>query len=146
MLKNAFKILFKSVFVAISLLLIFIAFYLYNNELYLFEAKFIWPSSKFTVEHFKQGSTLERASMAADLISSKNFIGLRCESIPIALGPRTGDYYVSDSNHTYKLTEKSSANWILTFVCSDKGIVEQVIIRKSCCSMTRKLINWGLDL
>ena len=120
--------------------LIFLAYYCYNNRLFLVEAEFLWDSKKFNETDFRNGTSNTRASMVTDLIRSKKFIGVKCESITESLGEETGDYYQSDSNSTYKLTENPSANWILTFICGDSGKVEKVFIRKSCCSASQKLL------
>lgn len=128
--------------IVVSTSVMFLGYYQYNNRLFLFEAEFLWGSKKFNETEFHNGSSAVRASMAADLIRSKKFIGERCTTIPEILGEETGDYYHSDSNSTYKLSEKQSANWILTFTCGESGKVEKVFIRKSCCSISQKLIFW----
>ena len=124
---------------------IFFGYYQYNNRLFLLEAEVLWGSKKFNETEFHNGSSATRASMATDLIRSKKFIGERCDSIPEILGEETGDYYHSDSNSTYKLSENQSANWILTFICGESGSVEKVFIRKSCCSISQKLLYWGIE-
>lgn len=83
--------------------------------------------------------------MAANLIEEKKLIGAECEKIPELLGQPTGDYYHQDGNRTYRLTERESANWILTFIC-DNGKVENVFIRKSCCSISQNILLSLLDL
>lgn len=123
----------------------FLAYYQYNNRLFLLEAEILWGSTKLNEMEFRTGSSATRASMAVDLIRSEKFIGERCDFIPNVLGEETGDYYHSDSNSTYKLSEKQSANWILTFICGESGSIEKVIIRKSCCSTSQKLFHWGLE-
>ncbi|MGE0633516.1 MAG: hypothetical protein AB7O96_13975 [Pseudobdellovibrionaceae bacterium] len=125
---------------------VFLAFYQYNNRLFLFEAEILWGSKQFNEIEFHGGSPATRASMTADLIRSKKFIGERCDSIPEVLGEETGDYYHSDSNSTYKLSEKQSANWILTFICGESGNIEKIIIRKSCCSTSQMLLHWGFEV
>lgn len=125
--------------------LIFLAFYQYNNRLFLFEAEILWDSKQFNELEFHSGSPATRASMTADLIRSKKFIGAKCDSIPEVLGEETGDYYHSDSNSTFKLSEKQSANWILTFICGESGSIEKIIIRKSCCSTSQMLLHKGLE-
>lgn len=123
----------------------FLALYQYNNRLFLFEAEILWGSKQFNEIEFHNGSPETRASMTTDLIRSKKIIGERCASIPEVLGEETGDYYHSDSNSTYKLSEKQSANWILTFICGNSGSIEKIIIRKSCCSTSQMLLHWGLE-
>lgn len=123
----------------------FLAYHQYNNRLFLLEAEILWGSKQLNEIEFHNGSPATRASMAADLIRSKKFIGERCDSIPEILGEETGNYYHSDSNSTYKLSEKQSANWILTFICGESGSIEKVIIRTSCCSTSQKLLYWGLE-
>ncbi len=124
---------------------VFVVFYLYNNRLFLLEAEILWGSSPFESVAFRSGSAESRAGMAVDLIESRKFIGEECSTLPNFLGPETGDYFHSDSNLTYKLTEKESANWILTFICGQSGKIERIIIRKSCCSLSQKILHWGIN-
>jgi hypothetical protein len=136
---------FIPILVIVAVPLVFLAYYQYNNRLFLFEAEILWGSKQFNETEFKNGSPETRASMTADLIRSKKFIGERCDYVPEILGERTGDYYHSDGNFTYKLSERQSANWILTFICGDSSSIEKVFIRKSCCSTSQKLLHWGLE-
>ncbi len=82
--------------------------------------------------------------MAADLIEKMTLIGADCKGIPETLGEPNGDYYHTESNYTYRLTDKDTANWILTFVCNDHGKIAHVFIRKSCCSVSQDILFWGL--
>ena len=45
-------------------------------------------------------------------------------------GVLTGDYYATDSNFTYRLTNRGSADWILTLVPGNNGKIEKVFIRR----------------
>ncbi len=109
------------------------------------EAEISWGTKKLNESAFYSGSASIRASMTANLIRSEKFIGKSCVTISEILGEKTGDYYVSDGNVTYALTEKKSANWILTFICGESGRVERVIIRKSCCSASQSLVRFGIN-
>jgi hypothetical protein len=100
----------------------------------------MWPSKTFSEVKFKNGDFFERASMAVDLISSRKYLGYDCKGITEVLGEETGDYYRSDSNSTYRLTNNQSTDWILTFQCGDEGVVKRVFIRKSCCSASQKIL------
>ena len=112
----------------------------------MFEAEALWGREHFNEIDFKNGSPATRATMTVDLIRSRKFVGERCESIPEILGEETGDYYHSDGNSTYKLSERKSANWILTFICGESGRIESVIVRRSCCSVSQRILLWGLDI
>lgn len=123
----------------------FLLFYQFDNRLFLFEARLVWPSASFNAQSFRSGTNSDRASMVADIIESKRFIGRKCNSVREELGEATGDYYVSDSNITYRLTNKGSADWILTFLCAKNGTVERVFIRKSCCSVSQEILYWTME-
>lgn len=125
---------------------LFSAFYFYNNRLFLFEAEMLWNSTQLNKLEFRDGNPQKRATMAADIIQSEQFIGKSCSAIPLELGTSTGDYYISDVNTTYKLTENTSANWILTFVCGDHQEIEKVFIRKSCCSTSQTMLFWIIEI
>lgn len=137
------------IFILIFFLLspfLFVAFYFYNNRLFLFEAKILWNSTQLDESKFRTGTIQIRSSMVADIIESKKYIGESCSSIPLELGASTGDYYISDVNTTYKLTEKTSANWILTFICGEDQKITNVFVRKSCCSTSQKILFWILEI
>jgi hypothetical protein len=80
--------------------------------------------------------------MVVSLIQSNQFIGAESEEISTILGEETGDYYQSDLNITYRLTNYGNADWILTFKTDDTGKVNDVFIRKSCCSLSKRLFNF----
>jgi hypothetical protein len=144
--KNCFKkLLITSVILILIIPVFSLLFYYYNNRLFSIEAKILWNQTPFAEEDFRSGSSSIRASMVVDLIKSNKYIGESCSSITNKLGEKTGDYYHSDSNSTYRLTEKTSANWILTFVCGQSGNVDRVIIRKSCCTASQKFLFWSLE-
>lgn len=144
-MKKTAKIIIQFALIAICCAVAFTIFYQYDNRLFSFEANLYWPQSNFNAEVFRTGTTQDRSSMVVDLIDSKIFIGTRCGLIPESLGETTGDYYNNDSNSTYKLTDKQSANWILTFVCGDSGTVEKIFIRKSCCSVSQNILRWAIN-
>jgi hypothetical protein len=142
--------MFKKFFIAaivgiIIAPIIFSLYYYYNNRLFLLKAEILWKQEPLNEVSFRNGSPSTKASMAVDIIRSKKYIGEECASIRKNLGDSTGDYYKSDSNLTYKLTELPSTNWILTFVCEQSGYIDHVIIRKSCCSTSQSIIFWGLE-
>ena len=145
-LKRRLKFFFRILILLILLPPLFIAFYFYDNRLFLFEAKLLWKSNPLNKSEFRSGSIQKRSTMAYDIIQSKQFIGKNCLSIRSDLGDSTGDYYISDVNTTYLLTEKASANWILTFICGDNQKIESVIIRKSCCSVSQNILFWTIEL
>ena len=146
LLANFFTLGVKVIVVFVALSLSFFIFYWCNNRLFLFEARMIWPENNFSEQSFKGESSTGRASMAADLIEKQAYIGMECKKIPELLGDSTGDYYYQDSNYTYRLTDNESANWILTFVCDENGTIAKVFIRKSCCSISKRILLFGLDL
>ncbi len=122
-----------------------VAFYYYNNHLFVWEAKFQWSQEPFDASRFKNGSVEERAQMAADLIESRYLLGLNADEVSQLLGEETGDYFNSVSNLTYRLTNKGNADWILTLTADDNGKISQVFIRKSCCSVSRRVADFVLD-
>lgn len=143
------KIIFyiiRLLILAVCCIIAFVIFFQYNNRLFVTEARLIWPTAKFDENAFRSGTSSVRASMAVDIIENKLFIGASCHSIPESLGEETGDYYNSDSNSTYSLTNKPTANWILTFVCDDNGVIEKVFIRKGCCSVSKKILGWSINI
>src|SRR4051812_44237731 len=112
-LVNFFVVGLKTTSALVILSLFFLIFHWYNNHLFIFEAKMIWPQNNFSERSFKSGNTVDRASMAADVIEKQIYVGTECKKIPGLLGESTGDYYYQDSNYTYRLTDKESTNWIL---------------------------------
>ena len=143
------KILHGVAKVALAIIAIAAAFgflYWYNNTLFMWEAKIIWPQDPFSETKFKSGPAQERRRMVVDLIRSKKFIGVDSDKVPTLLGAETGDYYYSDSNSTYRLTDNGNADWILTFVSDGDGKIGRVFIRKSCCSVSKKMLYVSLDL
>lgn len=138
------KIFTKSILIMLTINLIFIGLYYYNNRLFLWEANLIWPHSAFVESDFKLGTTDVRAKMAAELIRSNQYLGIESDKIPRLLGNQTGDYYHNELNTTYLLTDKGNADWVLTFVSGDNGKIEQIFIRKNCCSITKKIYDFVL--
>lgn len=124
--------------------LLFVSFYYYNNNLFILEAKIHWSKEPFDASRFKNGSMEERAQMAASLIEGRYLLGMNANEVPQFLGEETGDYYNSDSNLTYRLTDKGNADWILTLIADDNGKISQVFIRKSCCSVSRRAADFIL--
>ncbi len=129
----------------VLLSILFLVFYWYNNRLFLFEAKMIWPQKNFNADIFRVGAAKDRASMAVNLIESKKLIGTPITQIPTILGEPNGDYYHQDGNHTYELTEKGNADWILTVVATDDGNVGEIFVRKSCCSISHDILYFVLS-
>jgi hypothetical protein len=151
-MKNVTRFFKKSVSIAIKAMIgivilgvFFAAFYGYNNRLFLWEAKLIWPQEHFLSDKFKHGSTQDRSRMVVDLINSKKLLEIDSRKIPDLLGDETGDYYFNDSNFTYRLTEKGNADWILTLVTGENGKIKNVFIRKSCCSISKKILHGLID-
>lgn len=122
--------------------ILFSLFYFYNNRLFLFEARLLWSQQKFEQEKFRFGSIETRASMSVNLIESEALIGTPINLIPEYLGAPTGDYYHQDTNYTYQLTDKGNADWVLTFVSNSEGKVSKIFIRKSCCSVSKKIFDF----
>jgi len=140
-----FRALLRTIIGLFALFIIFASFYWYNNNLSLWEARLLWSQRPFSSESFKSGSEQDRAQMVVDLISSQVLLKLDYHNIPDVLGEETGDYYVTDSNFTYRLTNRGSADWILTLVPGDSGNIEKVFIRKSCCSSSKQILNFALN-
>ncbi len=144
--KRSIQLIFKCVTGAFALIIIFGIFYWYNNRLLLWEASLIWTQEPFLESKFKTGSTEDRANMSVDLIKSKKLIGVESNKIHDLLGKETGDYYYSDSNITYRLTQKGNADWVLTIISGDDGKISRIFIRKSCCSISRRILDLGFDI
>lgn len=139
-MKNFFKI-FNFIF---AILILSAGFYYYNNRLFVWEANFLWPQKPFDALSFKNGSMEERAQMVVSLIDSRYLLGMNANEATQALGEETGDYYNSDSNLTYRLTNKGNSDWILTSIVDEDGKICQVFIRKSCCSVSRRAVDFLL--
>lgn len=135
------SILMKVVAAIIAIIVTFALFYWFNNNLSIWEARFLWPQKPFSSESFKSGTEQDRAQMAVDLISSQALLKIDYHKVPDLLGEETGDYYVTDSNYTYRLTNRGGADWILTIVPGNNGKIEKVFIRKSCCSVSKQALN-----
>lgn len=144
-LKSSIRVIAKVTLGILVLTGIFGGFYWFNNTLFLWEAKILWPKESFSEVKFKTGST-DRARMVVDLIQSKKLVGIESNKIPLLLGEETGDYYHSDSVSTYRLTDQGKADWILTFVPGDDGKIEHIFIRKSCCSVSKRILYLSLEL
>ncbi|HEY8270277.1 MAG TPA: hypothetical protein VIG33_05270 [Pseudobdellovibrionaceae bacterium] len=150
--RNTISLLKTSVYIFIKAILglsiltsVFGAFYWYDNRLFLWEASLIWPQEPFSESKFKIGSTQDRSRMVVDLIRNEKLLGVASNKIQEQLGGETGDYYYNDSNFTYRLTERGSADWILTLIPGDNGKIRQIFIRKSCCSISQKILYWSLE-
>ncbi len=143
-LKKLCKQILKLLLIAPILMVLFFLFYQYNNRLFVFEAKLIWPQSKFNSELFQTAQYESRRAMVADILDSDLFLGKPITTVKEQLGAPDGDYYYGDSNYTYALTKKGNADWILTFISNDMGIVERIVIRKSCCSTSRRVLDFFL--
>ncbi len=150
--RNTISLLKRSAGIAIKATLgltilasIFCIFYWYNNRLFLWEASLVWTQEPFSESKFKTGSTQDRSRMVVDLIRNEKLLGVTSDKIHEQLGEETGDYYYTDSNFTYRLTEKGSADWILTLIPGDDGKIRQIFIRKSCCSISQKILYWSLE-
>lgn len=135
------KQFFKSLLAVPVLIFLFFLFFQYNNRLFVIEAKLIWPQKKLDTKLFQTRRYEFRQMMVVDLIESGFFIGKPLTFLREKLGAPDGDYYYNDSNYTYALTNKGNADWILTFISNDTGVVERIIIRKSCCSTSKKIVN-----
>ena len=109
----------------------------FDNRLSLWQAGLLWKQRPFNSEEFKKGTLNTQAEMVVDIIRSGRFLGKTREVIREQLGPPTGAYYVTEANHTYKLSDKRRA-WTLTLYVGDAGVVEHVYIRRNN-SITREL-------
>lgn len=137
--------IFKVVVAIFAISILFGLFYWFNNNLSSWEARILWPQKPFSSEAFKSGSEEDRAHMVVDLISSQVLLQINYDKVTDLLGDETGDYYVTDSNFTYRLTNRGNADWILTLVPGNNGKIEKVFIRKSCCSVSHKILNQFFD-
>lgn len=140
-MKNVFR--FLAIIFVIPI--VGISFYFCDNRLFAWEAKILWQQDPFDELRFKNGSREERAKMSASLIESQHLIGMDTNEVTQILGEETGDYYHSDSNLTYRLTKKGNADWILTLTSNEDGKINQIFIRKSCCSISRKAVDFILS-
>jgi hypothetical protein len=140
-LSFCFRAILRTAIGLFALLVMFSFFYWYNNNLSVWEARLLWPQKPFSSESFKSGSEQDRAQMVVDLISSKILLTIDYHRVSDLLGDETGDYYVTDSNFTYRLTNRGSADWILTLIPGDSGKIEMAFIRKSCCSVSKKVLG-----
>lgn len=146
LIMSSFRGFMKFLFGTVILGVFFICFYWYNNRLFLWEASLLWKQGAFSELKFKGGSPEDRARMVVDLIKSKKFIGVDLNRLTELLGNKNGDYYNYDTNITYKLTDKNSADWILTFIPDGSGKIERVFIRKSCCSVSNRILHTAIEL
>ena len=132
----------KIVAVLLFLCGLLVTFYWWENRLFLWEARILWSQEPFSDGRFRSGSTEDRARMVVDLVQSGRLIGVDSNQIRPLLGEETGDYFHSSSNYTYKLTDRENANWILTIVSGYEGKIVSVFIRKSCCSVSQRMIDF----
>ncbi len=109
----------------------------FDNRLPLWHASLLWKQKPFNSAEFKKGNTKMHSEMVVDIVKSKMFLGKTREAIREQLGSPTGAYYVTEANHTYKLSDKKRA-WTLTLYVGDAGVVEHVYIRRNN-SITREL-------
>lgn len=130
----------------LGLCLLFALFYYFDNRLFLWQARWIWPQRAFIAEEFKRSNPTQQATMVVDIIKSKRFIGKSMSVVQKELGPPTGDYYHNEVHYTYRLTERKKTNWTLTFLSDGSGAVESVFIRKSGYSISKKILYAGIDL
>ena len=129
-----------------TICLLFALFYYCDNRLFLWQARWLWPQRPFVAEEFQKGTPAERATMVVDIIKSKRFLGQPMDFVTRQLGPETGDYYYNDGHQTYKLTDRDrkNTNWILTVLSDNSRNAEKVFIRKSCCSISKKMLYAGV--
>ena len=135
------KQFFKSL-LAVPVLIFLFLFFQYNNRLFVIEAKLIWPQKKLDTKLFQTRRYEFRQMMVVDLIEWV-FIGKPLTFLREKLGAPDGDYYYNDSNYTYALTNKGNADWILTFISNDTGVVERIIIRKKLLLNFKKNSEFG---
>src|SRR5690606_664228 len=112
-MKKYFQVIAKTIICILSLTAVLGVFYWYNNTLFLWEAKIIWAQEPFSELKFKNSSSEDRARMVVDLIKYKKLLGMDSNKVPTFLGEETGD----------------------------DGKINRVYIRKSCCSISKKLVN-----
>lgn len=144
--RKTVQLFFRTLFGLAILVLFFCIFYWYNNRLFWWEASLLWPQKKFSEAEFRLSSPVERSQMVVDIIRNNRLLGMPTGDIDRRLGENTGDYYYSESNFTYRLTEKGETDWILTLVSGESGKVEHVFIRKSCCSISRRILLVGMEI
>lgn len=145
-LKKLVGLAIKAVLGVFTLVLFFGAFYWYNNRLFLWEASLLWPQEEFSESKFKVAPPEERLKMVVDLVRNQKILGMDSAKITDLLGPETGDYYHTDSNFTYRLSNKGDADWMLTLVSGENKKIERVFIRKSCCSTSQKILYRSLEI
>lgn len=105
----------------------------------------MWKQVPFSAEAFKNGTADIRSQMVVDIIRNEKLMGLSTNQVLNLLGENTGDYYYSESNLTYRLTEKRTADWILTLIPDEDGKIIHAFIRKSCCSISQKALHWMME-
>lgn len=94
-----------------------------------------WGNIKFDIEKFKTGSLDLRSKMAADLVSSRPFVGMTNEEVKGKLGAFTG-YYWSHRFPAYLIEEgwkEHKDSWQLVFLVNRENKVVDVKIHKNCC-------------
>jgi hypothetical protein len=122
------------------------AFYVYENRLFSIEAKIYFGSEKFEADRFKAGTPQDRSKMTADILKENYYFNVDCIRVREELGSPNGDYHISDSNLTYRLTDYGAADWILTFTCGSNKKIDSVYVRKSCCSFSQKSLSTLFDM
>ncbi len=96
-----------------------------------------WGKDPFILERFKNGSTKDRAKMAASIIRGKKaWIGRPLSEIREQLGPHDG-FYFTDIIPAYLIEvaeKKGDESWQIVFLPDNARMISDVIIHKNCCN------------
>lgn len=94
-----------------------------------------WGGISFRPDVFKSGSVQTRASMAADIVKRKSFLGVSVEEVEKALGKHDA-YFKNDFIPAYALNEgwkTGEDTWQLVFLPDRELKIVDVFINKNCC-------------
>jgi len=95
-----------------------------------------WGDQKFNIEKFKNGSELERAKMACDLLKNQSqFKGFDLLKLRATLGSHDG-FYFTDMFPAYMIYSGSSASeesWQIVFLLNRDKKVDEIVVHKNCC-------------
>ncbi len=96
-----------------------------------------WGDIPFSPQVFKNAGEKKRASMVADLVRSKQFVGKRFSEIRQELGEWDG-YFQTDSIPAYSIESANTGSkeaWLVVFLPDASGKkVGEIKILKECCN------------
>lgn len=95
-----------------------------------------WGHSNFDAAKFKNGSSEQRAKMAASILENpKHFVGKTVPELREMLGEQTG-YYRLDMFPAYLIEEgkvQGDESWQILFLLGDEYRIREIKVHKNCC-------------